>query len=190
MASLRSIALSICTNAFDKSILTPPVVFTLDVDQIDGRAMVLRCAVIGGLIMSGHAIIRSAIVAAGILSIMGSVGSVTAAPLVPATSSMRSTAVDNSTQVRWRGHGGGGAGLAAGLMTGLIIGGLVAAPYYYDEPYPYYHPNYGGYYAPRYVGPIGYGAPGSESYCLSRYRSFDPISGTYLGRDGRRHYCG
>jgi BA14K-like protein len=25
-------------------------------------------------------------------------------------------------------------------------------------------------------------------YCLSRYRSFDPMSGTYRGRDGRRHY--
>ncbi|WP_334260445.1 BA14K family protein [Bradyrhizobium symbiodeficiens] len=24
---------------------------------------------------------------------------------------------------------------------------------------------------------------------IARFRSFDPISGTYLGRDGRRHYC-
>lgn len=30
---------------------------------------------------------------------------------------------------------------------------------------------------------------GVGGYCLSRYRSFDPISGTYRGRDGRRHYC-
>jgi hypothetical protein len=82
--------------------------------------------------MRGHAAIRRAIVAAGILSTAGSMGSVAAAPLVPATSSMRST--DVSTQVRWRGHGGGGAGLAAGLATGLIIGGLFAAPYYYEEP--------------------------------------------------------
>ncbi|MGZ5876635.1 MAG: BA14K family protein [Bradyrhizobium sp.] len=36
---------------------------------------------------------------------------------------------------------------------------------------------------------MGYGAPGWEAYCLSRYRSFDPISGTYRGYDGRRHYC-
>jgi BA14K-like protein len=142
---------------------------------------------IGGLIMSGLAVIRSAIVATGILSTVGSMGSVAAAPLVPATSSMRSTDVADFTQVRWRGHGGGGAGLAAGLATGLIVGGLLAAPRYYEEPYPYY---YGGYYAPGYVGPIGYGAPGWEAYCFSRYRSFDPITGTYLGRDGRRHYCG
>jgi BA14K-like protein len=76
-------------------------------------------------------------------------------------------------------------------MTGLIIGGLVAAPHYYEGPYPYYYYPYyyPGYYAPRYVGPIGYGAPGWEAYCFSRYRSFDPISGTYLGYDGMRRYC-
>jgi hypothetical protein len=26
-------------------------------------------------------------------------------------------------------------------------------------------------------------------YCFSKYRSFDPASGTYLGYDGLRHYC-
>jgi hypothetical protein len=29
----------------------------------------------------------------------------------------------------------------------------------------------------------------SASYCAQRYRSYDPASGTYLGRDGRRHVC-
>jgi hypothetical protein len=29
----------------------------------------------------------------------------------------------------------------------------------------------------------------SSSYCAQRYRSYDPASGTYLGRDGRRHSC-
>ena len=136
--------------------------------------------------MSGLAAIRSAVVAVGILSTVDSMGSVAAAPPVPATSSMRSTDVADSTQVRWRGYGSGGAGLAAGLATGLIVGGLLAVPRYYEGPYPYY----GGYYAPRYVGPIGYGAPGWEAYCFSRYRAFDPITGTYLGRDRGRHYCG
>jgi hypothetical protein len=42
---------------------------------------------------------------------------------------------------------------------------------------------------PDMAAPIGYGSPGSEGYCFSRYRSFDPITGTYRGRDGRRHYC-
>jgi BA14K-like protein len=104
-----------------------------------------------GLIMSGPAAIRSAIVAAGILCTAGLINSVAAAPLIPGTISVASTGIAETMQVRWRGHGGGGAGLETGLMTGLIIGGLVAAPH---------------------------------------YRSFDPISGTYLGHDGRRHYCG
>ena len=30
---------------------------------------------------------------------------------------------------------------------------------------------------------------GVGGYCLSRYRSFDPMSGTYRGRNGRRHCC-
>src|SRR4030088_522523 len=29
----------------------------------------------------------------------------------------------------------------------------------------------------------------NASYCAQRYRSYDPASGTYLGRDGRRHVC-
>jgi hypothetical protein len=97
---------------------------------------------------------------------------VTAAPLIPATMSVVSAGFTDATLVRWRGHHGGGSGLAAALATGLIIGDLLAAPRCYDEPYYY------GYYAPRYVGPIGYGAPGWEAYCFSRYCSFDPISGT------------
>lgn len=122
---------------------------------------------------------------AGAMAIVVLAGGIaSAAPLLPATISTMSRTVPDAAPVRWRGHHGGGAGVAAGLAAGLIIGGLLAAPRYYDEPYPYY-----GYYPPRYVGPIGYGAPGWEAYCFSRYRSFDPVSGTYLGRDGRRHYC-
>jgi len=34
-------------------------------------------------------------------------------------------------------------------------------------------------------------APGNESNsnCAARFHSFDPASGTYLGRDGQRHSC-
>jgi hypothetical protein len=28
------------------------------------------------------------------------------------------------------------------------------------------------------------------AYCTNRYRSFDPKTGTYLGYDGQRHFCG
>ena len=109
---------------------------------------------------------------------------VTAAPLNPATVSTVSAGFTDAMPVDWRGRGGGGAGLAAGLATGFIVGGLLAAPRYY-EPHPYYLEDY----PPRYGGPIAYGSPSWEAYCFSRYRSFDPVTGTYRGRDGRRHYC-
>lgn len=126
--------------------------------------------------MRGLAFLRHAVAAAIVTA--GLMGTVAAAPLSPGTNAVASKELAAITQVHWRGHGGGGVGVAAGLMTGLIIGGLIAAPPY--GPSPYYYP---GYYAPGFAG------PGWEAYCFSRYRSFDPISGTYLGFDGRRHYC-
>jgi hypothetical protein len=27
------------------------------------------------------------------------------------------------------------------------------------------------------------------AYCMQRYKSYDPASGTYLGYDGQRHPC-
>jgi hypothetical protein len=30
----------------------------------------------------------------------------------------------------------------------------------------------------------------SVDYCARRYRSYDPESGTYMGKDGVRHPCG
>jgi hypothetical protein len=71
----------------------------------------------------------------------------------------------------WRGgrgrhyHGGRGAGLGIGLATGAIIGGIIGAQQ-----------------APMYAGD-------AESYCMSRFKSYDPQSGTYLGYDGLRHPC-
>jgi len=38
----------------------------------------------------------------------------------------------------------------------------------------------------------GYVAPADDSavaYCVQRFKSYDPASGTYLGYDGRRHPC-
>jgi hypothetical protein len=29
----------------------------------------------------------------------------------------------------------------------------------------------------------------AQSYCSRRYRSYDPVSGTFVGRDGLRHPC-
>src|SRR5262249_46551723 len=86
--------------------------------------------------------------------------------------------------VQWRGFGWG---LGAGLVAGAIVGGALAAPYYYPAPV-YVAPPPVYYGPPAYGGgaPVG-GAP--VAYCMQRYRSYDPQSGTYLGYDGQRHPC-
>jgi len=83
---------------------------------------------------------------------------------------------------RWRGHHHhyyshhyhhGGAAIA-GFAAGALIGGALASrPYYYDYAYAP-APSYGS---------------GAVSYCMSRFKSYDPASGTYLGYDGYRHPC-
>ena len=84
-------------------------------------------------------------------------------------------------------------GGALGLATGMIIGGAIASqPRYYEEP-RYVEPDY--YPAPeRRV--IYRAAPSYEpwtrpwyQYCSQRYRSFNPDSGTFVGYDGREHFC-
>ena len=87
--------------------------------------------------------------------------------------------------VRGGGNRGGGRGIGvgagiAGLAAGAIIGGAIANAnrgYYYQSP---------GYYG----DPVYDAAPaGDEAYCVQRFRSYDPASGTYLGYDGLRHPC-
>ena len=67
---------------------------------------------------------------------------------------------------RGRGGRGGGGGVGAAIGAGVaigIIGGAIAA----DQ-------------ARR---------SNAVDYCLSRYRSYDPRSGTYLSNDGYRRPC-
>ncbi len=70
-----------------------------------------------------------------------------------------------------------GAGIAAGIIGGAIIGGAIARRppppryYYDDEDAP----------PPRRADAV--------EYCMERFKSYDPGSGTYLGYDGRRHPC-
>ena len=98
-------------------------------------------------------------------------------------------AKDNVTPVYWRGRGWGGrgwgwGGVGAGIAAGALIGGAIAANSY---PYGYgYGPGY--YPAPGYVVAP---APGGDAvaYCMQRYRSYDPRSGTYLNYDGNRYPC-
>lgn len=98
----------------------------------------------------------------------------------------------------WGGGGfrhGGGGGFIPGAIAGAVIGGAIASqgPYYGGQPY------YGGnYYDDGYAyseGPVVQVAPGGGGgeddvgYCMQRFRSYDPRSGTYLGNDGYRHPC-
>lgn len=96
---------------------------------------------------------------------------------IGAASVMAATPAD----ARWRHHRGGGGGAAiAGFAAGAILGGALAANRpYYGRPY---------YYGGSYAYSPGYGG-GAVQYCLSRFKSYDPRSGTYLGYDGYRHPC-
>jgi hypothetical protein len=125
------------------------------------------------------------VAAIGFAAIVASVATpALSAPVPSGTVSLKSLVASDVTDVRWRGRRGfGGAGIGAGIATGLLLGGVMAAsPYYYGGP-PVYYDAPGYYYAP------GYGGSPNDAYCFSRYRSYDPASGTYMGYDGRRHPC-
>lgn len=70
----------------------------------------------------------------------------------------------------WGGCGWGGCGWGpgAGFATGVIVGSAIAAP-----------------------PPVVYAAPpgSAVAYCMRRFRSYNPATGTYLGYDGLRHAC-
>ena len=89
----------------------------------------------------------------------------------------------------YRHHGGFGAGVAAGI-AGAAIGNAFASQYYdggyYDAGPAYYD---GGYYDDGAVAVVPDAGGDSTAYCMQRYRSYDPQSGTYLGFDGLRHPC-
>ncbi len=74
------------------------------------------------------------------------------------------------------GYDYGGAALGLGLLGGAILG----------SQYPYYGSGYGGYPQGSYPqeGGVNYSAS-----CASRFKSYNPATGTYLGYDGARHPC-
>jgi hypothetical protein len=93
---------------------------------------------------------------------------------------------------------GGGRGAAVGAIVGATTGAAIAAQ---GQPRPggYYYYRSGCYIqqpdgswigvSPRYcanaqAAPVEYGTPG----CM-RARSYDPVSGTFVGRDGYRRPC-
>lgn len=84
------------------------------------------------------------------------------------------------------GRGNGyGVGVGAGLATGVIIGGAMQQGYYPSDSYVYSDPG------PAYdnAGPQVVEEGDATTYCERTYRSYDPVSGTYLGYDGLRHPC-
>jgi hypothetical protein len=79
------------------------------------------------------------------------------------------------------GRRGWGYGAGAAVAAGALAGGAVAG-------YPY---DYGNTYgaAPVYAEPEQTGSVDNTAYCMQRFQSYDPQSGTYLGYDGLRHPC-
>lgn len=73
-----------------------------------------------------------------------------------------------------RGGGGGAAaaGVIGGLAAGAIIGGAIASQ---------------GAQAAGLLPKTQ--DPDFIAFCSRKYRSFDPIDGTYLARDGNRYEC-
>jgi hypothetical protein len=113
-----------------------------------------------------------------------------AAPVPSSTASLASAIVSPVTQTRWRGRGWGWRGPGwgwrgpgwywrgrgwywGGAAAGAVIGGAIASQAY------------------RYPGPAYYVPGGNDwlAYCSSRYRTFDPRTGTFMGYDGHRHPC-
>ena len=146
--------------------------------------------------------------ALGVAALLGTAAPANAAPVPSSVAALKAATASDVVDVRYRGRGG--AGIAAGIATGLILGGIIASqpryygygPGYYGYGPRYYGYYYGGpqplfygprvFYPPGHYGPIvgpGYGGGDWMSYCFSRYRSFDPATGTYMGYDGRRHPC-
>ena len=77
-----------------------------------------------------------------------------------------------------------------GFATGATIGTLGSYAYYGGSPY-YGDSAYSGDESaeePSFAAMPDTGAD-TISYCVQRFRSFDPASGTYLGFDGQRHPC-
>ena len=63
-----------------------------------------------------------------------------------------------------------GAAVLGGLAAGAIVGGAIASQGA-AQPLPQTQD------------------PDFIAYCSRKYRSFDPVDGTYMARDGRRYLC-
>lgn len=97
----------------------------------------------------------------------------------------------------------GAIGLAAGLVTGSVIASQPRTVYVEPEPIyvepaprrvyvapePVYVDDYPPAPRPVYGAGLEPWTPEWYDYCSARYRSFNARSGTYVGYDGRSHFC-
>ena len=111
------------------------------------------------------------------------------------------------------------AALSLAVLAGPVLAAPAAerSPAGIDRPYPseayaqYYYRRgyYGGYGAGAALGGLAAGAliggaiasqgaaqplpqtqdPDFIAYCSRKYRSFDPVDGTFMARDGQRYMC-
>jgi len=110
--------------------------------------------------------------------LIGSTAASSAAPLsLGMAAGAQTEALDGITDVQWRGHhnrwhgghwhhrhsGYGWAPAIGGFAAGAIIGSAIANS--------------------------NAAAGDTVSYCMNRFKSYDPASGTYLCYDGNRHPC-
>lgn len=100
--------------------------------------------------------------------------SANAAPLLP--SDLQAQA-PSATHKVWCHHGycdgGGGGGAAVGGLIGGLIGGAIVA----------------GAANAAAQQEAAAAAQQHDAYCAQRYRSYDPGTGTFQGKDGRRYPC-
>ncbi len=102
---------------------------------------------------------------------------------------------------------GGRRGVLPGVAIGAATGAIIAAEgqrrrggYYYWRDGCYLQRADGSWVAVSYRycdvraegaygPPAGPASPEAIAYCQRRFRSYDPVSQTYLGYDGLRHPC-
>jgi hypothetical protein len=85
-------------------------------------------------------------------------------------------------QVHWRGRGGGW-----GWGRGAFIGGFGFGAWPYDYGFgPYYYRVEDDDPPPGYVPPP---PEGDLAYCSQHHKSYNPRTGLYRGKDGRRQRC-
>jgi hypothetical protein len=85
---------------------------------------------------------------------------------------------------------GGAVGFVAGILAGSANGQQPAPPPPHGHRPPPPPPAY-GHRPPPPHGRDNFApwTPRWHQWCSQRYRSFDPRSGTFIGRDGREYFC-